>query len=194
MEPKFTLAYFYFNLTSQSQSKDSNNRRALASALLFQIASSSRECWEYLRLEGAKLLGGGHPTDEQLGEMLYHVLKMAGPTIIVIDALDECQPRGSGGLGEQEAMLRLIDDMYQLELANLHMLVTSRPEDRILWHLAKYSCTRSNLSLQDHPSHHGDLRMYIDTRLSGPEFQRWDEGTVEKAKRALANTNKSQGM
>lgn len=190
--PNFTLAYFYFNCTSQSDTL--NNYRTLLCSLLFQIACSSRQCWDYFRQERVNSHGLSHPTNEQAFEMLHHLLGLSGPTVVVIDALDECQSRDPRTVGEQDAMLAFLARLYRLRFPNLRLLLTSRPETKILRRLEGFDTTRSNLDLQLDPGHQADLAAYIDERLSQQTFERWGEVAREKARKALGDPHKSQGM
>lgn len=190
--PEFTLAYFYFS--SASNSDTLNSYRALISSLVFQVGRSSRQCWDYLRQEHANSRKLGHPTNEQLFETLHHLLLIAGPTVIIIDALDECQSRDLRTVGEQEAMLAFLVKIYKLQVSSLHILLTSRPEKKIVRYLASLDPTRPSFNLQDDPRHQADLEAYITDRLSQSSFESWGEATREKARRALADTQKSQGM
>ena len=110
-----------------------------------------------------------------LKEML--ALPDQGPVYIILDALDECSntfgissPRGQ--------VLYLLKDLMGLQLPNLHLCVTSRPEFDIrtaLEPLASYP-----ISIHDQNGHKKDIEDYIKTVVYGHEANiRWKEGDKE---------------
>ncbi|KAH9166824.1 hypothetical protein EDB89DRAFT_185072 [Lactarius sanguifluus] len=60
-----------------------------------------------------------------------------GPIYIILDALDEC-PNTSGIPSARMQVLDLLKDVVGLQLANLHICLTSRPEIDIRAALERY--------------------------------------------------------
>lgn len=196
-DSKFAFASFYFNRLLPN-GDGHNNRRALIRSLLFQIVDrrSSPAHWDYLRKQFPEVQTPPTPSYEKLVEMLFYILRDSGPTVIAIDALDECQSRdpSDDALGP---MLDFLRDLHQLKppLQSLHVLVTSRPEKRILHCLEGLDTSRPRLDLRNDRRHLQDVKDYIAYRLSDPTVaDAWDsdQATRDTVKKALLE--KSEGM
>jgi hypothetical protein len=55
----------------------------------------------------------------------------APTTYIIVDALDEC-PNTSGVESSRGHVLKLVEELLNLQLSNLHLCLTSRPEADII--------------------------------------------------------------
>lgn len=190
MPPVFTLAYYIFRATANRDAQ--NTCLALMNSLVYQIAQASPDGWKHLREEYARPGGKRPQTHTQLFTMLRHMLAIVGPTIIVVDALDECFSSDPRSAHAQEDMLKFLRDIHELDLPTLRLLVTSRPEPRILAHLRHIHPTL--LSLTDLANHRQDMAKYVSDALEGSSFDHWAESTRKEAKAALSDMEKSQGM
>ena len=79
----YTVAFFYFDHSNP----DKRDSRALVTSLVFQLAIQSEV--GLICLEDARARYPGLPSYEQLLVVLSQLLRLSGPTIIVIDALDD---------------------------------------------------------------------------------------------------------
>ena len=99
---------------------------------------------------------------------------MAGPLVIVIDALDE-----SGDARAREDLLRELASKTNALPSNFRILLTSRPEPDIM--RAFQACDHVIFkSMHDllPSSTEDDIRLYIHDRLSSPEVDDIDEGCM----------------
>lgn len=161
-------------------------------SLVYQIAQASPDGWKLLREEYTRPGAKGSWTHTRLFTMLRQLLANVGPTIVVIDALDECFSNDPRSSGTQEDMLDFLRDLHNLNLPTFHLLVTSRPEPIIVTHLDTIQPMK--LYLKELPNHREDMEKYINDKLSGPVFRHWAEPMREKVKAALSDMKKSQGM
>lgn len=148
---------------------------------MFQIARSSLKCWELLRNAYKQNTRRDHPLDEDLFKLLEDLLRISGPTFIILDALDECRTWESGGTNLQAHLFVFLRKLYDLEIPGLRLLITSRPEAEINDFLEHYKLTISFLTLNDDNRHAEDLRRYISIKLLESKFSRWELKTREKA-------------
>jgi hypothetical protein len=108
---------------------------------------------------------------ECLKEML--TLEAQGPTYIILDALDEC-PITSTIPSPREEVLKLVAELVGLQLPNLHICVTSRPEHDIQ---AVLGClTLHPVSLHDEVGQQQDIADYVASFVhSDQRMRRWRE-------------------
>jgi hypothetical protein len=123
-----TLAYFYYDFQDEAKQNVAN---ALTS-LLIQLSAYSEPCCDIVhRLYLTHGRGAQRSMDDILIDCLEKMLTAATqhPIFIVMDALDECP--GIGMPTPREAVLDLLKRLVRLQLPNLHVCVTSRPETDI---------------------------------------------------------------
>ena len=126
-EGKATLAYFYFDFRDEEK----QNVRNLVASLLIQLSVSSQPCCNivynlYLTHGRGMQQASNRVLIDRLKEMLSIVAQH--PIFILMDALDECPDSGMPTL--REAVLNLVKELVHLHLQvpNLRIGVTSRPE------------------------------------------------------------------
>ena len=120
-----TLAYFYFDF----QDKEKQNITNALTSLLIQLSACSEPCCDIVhRLYLTHGRGTQRPSNDILIDCLEEMLTVVTkhPIFIVMDALDECPDVGMPT--PREAVLDLLKDLVRLDLPNLHVCVTSRPE------------------------------------------------------------------
>ena len=119
-----TLAYFYFDFRDEEK----QNVRNAVTSLLIQLSAYSKPCCDIIyRLYSAHGKGTQQPSNSILFDRLKEMLTVAQhPIFIVMDALDECPE--SGMPTPRETVLNFVKDLVRLQLPNLHICVTSRPE------------------------------------------------------------------
>jgi hypothetical protein len=152
-----SLGFFYHDFR-EDQKKD---RRGLLSSLLVQLCHQSDSYCDILsKLYSEHVDGSQHPSDSALFRCLIEMVKLPGqaPVYLIIDALDEC-PNTSAIPSPREKVLKLVGELFDLQLPNLRICVTSRPETDIkavLEPLAFHS-----VSLHDESRQMEDIENYI---------------------------------
>jgi hypothetical protein len=95
------------------------------------------------------------------------------PIYLIIDAVDEC-PNSSGIPSPRERVLQLLKDLVDLQLPNLRICVTSRPEIDIRNILEPLTSCR--VSLHDQSGQKKDIENYVRSVVysdSEPIMRRW---------------------
>lgn len=181
------LAYFYFDFNDTEK----QDCRALVSSLVFQIGTRTDKCLDRLKSARASDPSGDHPTYNQLVAMLSDLLLLSGPTVIVIDALDELPEPA-----RQSSLLHFLDKLCHLDSdrVDLRVLVTSRPEADI-WRLCMSKpapLATHFIDFDDAKQHREELKAHIVARLSGSDFSWWP--AVAKAQAESILIGRSNGM
>ncbi|KAH9162722.1 hypothetical protein EDB89DRAFT_1860579, partial [Lactarius sanguifluus] len=115
-----------------------------------------------------------------------------GPTFIILDALDEC-PNTSGIPSSRKQVLDLIKDLVGLQLSNLHICITSRPEIDIRTALEPLAF--HPVSIHDQSGQRKDIEDYIRSVVyadSDTAMRRWREKDKELVIKTL--TDRADGM
>jgi len=118
--------YFYFDF------KDANKQQvsSLLASFVAQLSAKSNACYNILSALYSEYHGGSRrPTDEALMNCFVNMLKSEGqPTIyIIIDAIDEC-PNSGGAVRPRGRVLQMMEKIVGLQLGNVRICATSRPE------------------------------------------------------------------
>ena len=167
-----TMAYYYFDFRDVKK----QDRYGLLSSLLSQLSAESDSCYEILSKLYVDNAGGTQkPTRSALARCLKDMLGLPGQgqNFIIIDALDEC-PNLSGTPSAREEVLDLIEELVDLELPNLHLCVTSRPEIDIRTVLDPL--TSLKMSLHDEAGQKEDILEYIKSVVrSDRKMRKWKE-------------------
>jgi hypothetical protein len=119
-----TLAYFYFDFRDEEK----QNVHNAVTSLLIQLSAYSKPCCDIIyHLYSAHGKGTQQPSNGILIDRLKEMLTVIqDPIFIVMDALDECPE--SGLPTPRETVLNFVKDLVRLQLPNLHICATSRPE------------------------------------------------------------------
>jgi hypothetical protein len=113
-----------------------------------------------------------------------------GRIFIIVDALDEC-PNFFGTPSAREEVLDLIEELVELELPNVHLCVTSRPEIDIRTVLDPL--TSLKISLHDEIGQKKDILEYIKSVVrSDRKMRKWKEEDKELVVDTLSQ--KADGM
>ena len=178
-DPTLFLAYFYFDFSDTTK----QDCRALASSLVFQLATCSEACQAYLK---DKQKPSGSPNYDELLVMLSELLELSGRTCVVIDALDECPERA-----RRTDLSRFLQHLCRFDDDDkcLHLLITSRVEGDIDNALSSFSPHK--LSLHDAHLHQEELSQYITTQLDHGGYS-WSSDVKKKVHEVLSE--KSRGM
>ena len=157
-----SLAFFYCDFREDQK----KNLRELLTSLLVQLGYQSNAYSTILSdFYVAHGRGSQHASDGELLECLKKMLRLSGqPTVhIMIDGIDEC-PIITGFPSPREKVLRLIEELVNLQCSNLRICVTSRPEadiDSVLGRLAFRS-----VSLHSENGQIQDIAEYIKFQIS----------------------------
>ena len=170
-----TIAYFYFDCRDNVKQGLHN---VLASLLTQLSAYSDSYCDIFSHLHQAHNNGAHKPSDETMITCFKEMLALPdqGPVYIILDAVDECH----NFLSARTQVLDFLRDLVGLQLPNLRICVTSRPEIDIrtaLEPLASYS-----ISIHDQNGQKKDIEDYIRSSVysdSGGLMSRWTEEDKE---------------
>ena len=186
-----SLAFFYCDFRDD-QKKD---RRGLLSSLLVQLSEQSDAYSTILsKFYEAHRRGSqqSHASDSELADCLKNMLKLSGQATVhvVIDALDEC-PIATGSQFPREKVLEVVEDLVNLQVPNLQICVTSRPEADILLVLEPLAFLSISLHGEDGQVH--DIAEYIKSFVHmDREMRRWK--VTDKQLVIDALTKKADGM
>jgi hypothetical protein len=183
------MAYYYFDFRDVKK----QDRYGLLSSLLSQLSAESDSCYEVLSQLYADNAGGTRkPTRSALSKCLKDMLSLPGQgqIFLIVDALDEC-PNSSGTPSAREEVLDLIEEIVDLELPNVHLCVTSRPEIDIRTVLEPL--TPLKISLHDEIGQKEDILDYIRSVVrSDRRMRRWKEEDKQLVVDTLSD--KADGM
>jgi hypothetical protein len=166
------MAYYYFDFRDVKK----QNIYGLLSSLLSQLSAGLDSCHNLLSQLLVVNAGGARmPTSIALTGYIKDILRLPGqgPMYIVIDALDEC-PNVSGTPSAREEVLELIEELVDLNLSNVHICVTSRPEIDIRMVLDPLKPLQ--ISLHDESGQKRDIIEYVRSIVhSDRRMRRWRE-------------------
>jgi hypothetical protein len=166
------MAYYYFDFRDVKK----QDRYGLLSSLLSQLSAESDPCYEILfKLYVDNAGGTRKPTRDALSKCLKDMLSLPGQgqIYLIVDALDEC-PNLSGTPSAREEVLDLIEEIVDLELPNVRLCVTSRPEIDIRAVLDPL--TSLKISLHDEIGQKEDILEYIKSVVrSDRRMRKWKE-------------------
>ncbi|KAH9013199.1 hypothetical protein EDB85DRAFT_2098425 [Lactarius pseudohatsudake] len=165
-----SMAYFYFDFKDTAK----QDSRALLSSLLIQLSDQSDTYCDILHdLYSTHRRGSVQPKDGALTQCLKTMLVALGqtPIYLVLDAVDECL-NTSGMPSPREKVLRLVKELVELKLSNLHLCITSRPEIDIRNALEPLAAHR--ISLHDESGQNADIANYVSSVVySDSRMRRW---------------------
>ena len=170
------MAYFFFDFRDTQK----QHRRDLLSSLLFQLSARSDACHDIFSRFYLDHDSGAHqPPDDALSKCLVDMLEIpAQPAIyIIIDALDE-SPNISGTPTAREKVLEFLEDLVGLQLPNVHICISSRPEIDIRIILEPLAILR--VSLHEESGQMDDISGYIKSFVhSNRNMRRWSAETQQ---------------
>jgi hypothetical protein len=186
-----SMAYFYFDF------RDLNKQhwRDLVPSLLTQLSSrSGPRCDILSRLYSDHDDGAQQPNDDGLKRCLIDMLTVRDhhPIYVIMDALDEC-PDTSEVPSPRNRILQLLDELAGLQIPNLRICVTSRPEFDIRDFLEPLTSRR--VSLHDQCGQKQDIADYVRSVIysdSEPIMRRWREDDKEFVIKTLSE--RADGM
>ena len=186
-----STAYFYFDFRNIGK----QHWRDLVPSLLIQLSAHSDPCCDILsRFYSSHGKGAEQPTDDILKCCLIEMLTLQDqhPIYLVMDALDECS-NASGIPSPRDRVLRLVKELVDLQISNLRICVTSRPEFDIRDVLDPLTSRR--MSLHDQSGQKQDIMDYVRSIVysnSEPYMRRWKKEDRELVIATLAE--RADGM
>jgi hypothetical protein len=185
------LAFFYCDFRD-GQKKD---RRGLLSSLLVQLGEQADAYSDILSKfykDHRRGFKQSYASDSDLADCLKEMLKLPGQATvhIVIDALDEC-PVTTSSQSPREEALKIVEDLVNLQIPNLRICVTSRPEADILPVLEPLAFYSVSLHSEDGQGH--DIAEYVKSFVHNDhEMRRWRATDKQLVIEML--TKKANGM
>ena len=183
------MAYFYFDFRDADKQKLHN----LLPSLLIQLSARSDPCCDILsQLHSLHDRGVRKPSDRAMIDCLKEMLTLEaqGPTYIIMDALDEC-PATSTIPSPREEVLEFVEELVGLQLPNVHVCVTSRPERDIRTVLRHF--TPHPVSLHDESGQQQDIADYVGAFVhSDRRMRRWRDEDKDLVIKRLSE--KADGM
>ena len=167
-----SLAFFYCDFRDD-QKKD---QRGILSSILVQLCEQS-DAYSAILLDFyvAHRRGSQHASDSELLGCLKDMLRLPGQAKVhlIIDALDEC-PITSDLSTPREKVLELVEDLVNLQIPNLRVCVTSRPEADVVSVLEPLAFR--SVSLHGESGQVEDIAEYIKSVIhTSRETRRWKD-------------------
>jgi hypothetical protein len=183
------ITYFYCDFRDSKKQEVTG----LLASLVAQLSAKSDPCYNILSALYSEFDGGSQrPDDDVLRDCLEKMLKTEGqPTIyIILDGLDEC-PNDSGLRSPRDRVIELVEKLVGLDLANVRICATSRPEADIQASLT--TLTSHALSLHDEDGQKKDIADYVRSIVySDRKMRRWRVKDKEMVIRTLSR--RADGM
>jgi hypothetical protein len=179
------MAYFYFDFRNANK----QGLHDLLPSLLTQLsARSTTRCDILSKLYSDLDDGKMQPSGSVLTKCLKDILTLPDqrPIYLIMDALDE-SPITSGIPSARESVLRLLKELVDLDLPNLHICATSRPEIDI--RNAIEPLTSLRVSLHDQTGQKKDIAEYVRSIVysnSDTNMKRWKMEDKELVVETLA--------
>jgi hypothetical protein len=160
-----TLLYFYFDFNDVDKQSLNKAVRSLIVQLYFKREDARKETDAlYLSYDN----GRRQPDQKALRSLLQNMLQHQhdSDTWIVLDALDECHARNKGSASDLLSYVKSIRDYT----TNIHLLVTSRPEQDIQSAIEGWARDSEIIPLRS-TRVEGDINSYIKARTR--QLHRW---------------------
>jgi hypothetical protein len=184
-----SLAFFYHDFREDQK----KNLRGLLSSVLFQLCDQSNFYYNILsNFYATHRDGAQNPSNDALVRCLHDILKIPGqaPIFLIVDAFDECS-NTSDMPSSREKALAIVEKFIKLQLPNLRICVTSRPEGDIKTVLGPL--TFRSVSLHDERGQMEDIENYIKSVIHmDPRNRKWKAEDKQLVVDVLAR--KADGM
>ncbi|CEJ81552.1 hypothetical protein VHEMI01673 [[Torrubiella] hemipterigena] len=178
------LLYFYFDFNDVGKTSTEQAVRSLIDQL-YRKGVRSRRLLDSFYAQHAR--SGEQLSQALLQKLLQNMIVQCRDVWIVLDGLDECNTRG---LHTSDSVLLWIKKLSSPP-SNLHVLVTSRPENDIKSSIEAWASTDEIVSLQP-DLFADDIGIYIHTRVK--QLDRW-RGSPDIQKLVASTLNeRADGM
>jgi len=151
------MSYFYCDFRDAKKQQVTG----LLASLIAQLSAKSDACCNVLSTLYSECdAGSRQPSDDELMDCLETMLNLEGqpPIYIIIDGLDEC-PNDSGVVSPRQRVLERVERLVTLQLPDVRICVTSRPEADIR---AALKCLAAHsVSLHDEQGQNKDIADYV---------------------------------
>src|SRR5947199_1470177 len=128
--------YFYFDFNDTSK----QTFESMIRSLIIQLSCKNEDTWKELDSLFSSCEGGRRqPSYDSLYKVLLHMIDQVKEVWILLDALDECNTKGDKA-PRSEKLLSWMKDLLNSEQRNVHLLVTSRPEQDIKSVISEFAC------------------------------------------------------
>ena len=165
------MCYHYFDFKDVAK----QDIRGLLASLLAQLCAKSDSCNDVLsKLYSRYNAGSQQPDNHALMECLKKMIQLPQQPIIylIVDALDECPNTSGFPKTAREKVLEFLEDLVELNLPNVRICVTSRPEIDI--HDVLDPLASHRMSLHDEGGQQKDIVDYVRTIvLTDRKMRRW---------------------
>ncbi|OWT42403.1 nacht and ankyrin domain protein [Pochonia chlamydosporia 170] len=161
------LLYFYFDFNNTGK----QTLNSMVRSLISQLYPKGGRVWKELdSLYSSCQDGSRQPPCESLCKTFLRMIEGIKEVWIVLDALDECCTRQGPST---EGLLLWIRDLISSEYRNVHLLVTSRPEQDITSVVSGFADKVDIVPIQS-GAITDDIRAYVHTRVREREgLKRW---------------------
>jgi hypothetical protein len=166
--PSEPLLYFYFKFDDTGK----QTLESMVRSLISQLYYKRRDTWNELdSLFSSCQDGRRQATCESLCKTLLHMIEQAKEVWLVLDALDECSTRRGPST---EGLLSWIREVLNSEQRNVHLLVTSRPEQDIEVGIMEFAHNDDIVPIQSSLIT-DDISAYVHTRVTDDKggLKRW---------------------
>ncbi|KAL2802448.1 hypothetical protein BJX63DRAFT_437864 [Aspergillus granulosus] len=186
--PSSPLLYFYFGFNDTSKQTLESMVRSFIAQLYFK-REDTRHCLDSLftSCETERR----QPTLDVLCQVFLHMLVQVSEAWVVLDALDECCTRNGPST---EGILSWIRDLLNSDQRNVHLLVTSRPEQDIQAEFDEWTGSENRVVIQSNLIA-DDISVYIQTRVKEDKgLMRWHSRRDVQEEIETTLTEKADGM
>jgi len=165
--PSQPLLYFYFDFNDSRKQELDSMVRSLIIQLYSKLGNTSKELDSLITSHGN---GCRQPSLESLCGAFLQMIDQVEEVWIVLDALDECITRRGS---PTEGVVSWIREVLNSEQRNVHLLVTSRPEQDIESGIIDFTHRDEIVPIQSSLISE-DIRAYIHTRVrEDNRLKRW---------------------
>ena len=165
--PSQPVLYFFFTFTESCK----QSLEIMIRSLISQLYCTQGVIHEQLDwLFSACANGRQQPTMDSLWATLLQMIQQVGEVWIILDALDECRERD---WERTEGMSSWMKDLLQLDKRNVHLLMTSRPEQHIESEIMQWAGSNDVVPIEGDGVAE-DIRAYVHTRIrQDKHLKRW---------------------
>jgi len=165
--PSQPLLYFYFDFNDRRKQELESMVRSLIIQLYSKLGNTLKELDS---LFSSCDDGRRQPSSESLYNAFLKMMEQVEEVWIVLDALDECTTRRGS---PTEGVISWIGEVLNSEQRNIHVLVTSRPEQDIKSGILKFAHHDDTVPIQSSLISE-DIRAYVHTRVREDDrLKRW---------------------
>ncbi|ETS84370.1 hypothetical protein PFICI_02395 [Pestalotiopsis fici W106-1] len=179
-----SLLYFYFDFNDA----DKQSLGGAVRSLISQMYSQQKVIRSQVEALHSSCQGGDRqPDDASLHKLLHDILQHAGEVWMVLDALDECHNRDED---PRHKLLPWIKGLRDLGL-NIHIMVTSRPEQDIKSSVEAWASNKEMIHLRSNLVD-DDIKAYIKSKIEA--MDRWKTRSDVRETIETALSQKANGM